>query len=61
MNELTYYDIQKTKKHQEAKEKIERIMLTLEKLAVIFCYFVLGYFIGRAVEAIVVGHLNFYF
>lgn len=61
MTSLTYSDIQRLKKIQEAKEKRQARMLALEKLAVVFCYFALGYFIGRFCEAIVVGHLNFYY
>ena len=51
----------KLKGLEARQEKKEAIMLKIEKLAIVFCYFVLGYFIGRFVEAIVVGHLNFYY
>lgn len=58
MNSYTWSYFQK---QRISKERKETRMLMLEKLAIIFCYFSLGYFIGRFIEAIVVGHLNFYF
>ena len=58
MNNTTWTSFHK---QRIAKERKEARTLLLEKLAIIFCYFSLGYFIGRFIEAIVVGHLNFYY
>ena len=58
MTSLTWAKLKGLKTREERKEAI---MLKIEKLVIVFCYFVLGYFIGRFVEAIMVGHLNFYY
>ncbi|MCJ7804943.1 hypothetical protein MUP35_04415 [Patescibacteria group bacterium] len=50
MNELTYSEIQKAKKHKKVK-------LTLEKMAVIFMWLAIGFFIGRFTEAVIAGHI----